>query len=285
MGITSENRIIIALEIVLLLSGFPAVVHMLTRPGTGFMDLVYSFLILVVAGTASFVYFLRKQQKNGLLPAVLTALALGLWLFCFFRYQGLVKWPIGSAASLSGYAWLLYYHFVLAVSVIAPVLLLLQIAGQKITIIFGFWKSDKIKRVVSVFLFLFTLSTLFWAAFQIIRLPLNASGWFWGIVVVCLSKALITSATEEFCYRGIIQTIAVERYGVTGGIFFQALIYTAFHMHLGAAVNSGSLFLPAVMVLGVLFGVVSRMTSGIGWSVLNHMAINIGIEWWNISAV
>lgn len=285
MNVISYSRVIKALEIVTLLSIFLLVVHMLTRPYTGLIDLVYSFLIFVAVGIASFFCLSANPEGTGQLSAVLTASVFGLWMFCFFRYSGFVKWPLGYAASLSDYSWLLYYHFILAMTVISPVCLILKITGRKIKLSFGSWKTDNINRFVSTLLFLATCSSFLWAAYQIFHLPLSSTGWIWGFATVCLLKAFITSATEEVCYRGIIQPIAVERYGVAGGIVFQACVYTAFHSHLGAAVNSGSLFLPAVMGLGILFGVVSRLTSGIGWAVLNHMALNAGIEWWNISAV
>ena len=54
-------------------------------------------------------------------------------------------------------------------------------------------------------------------------------------------------------------------------------------MHLGEAFFPKAGFLASVMALGLIFGAVTRLTSGIGWASVIHVAINVVIEWQNLS--
>ena len=101
-------------------------------------------------------------------------------------------------------------------------------------------------------------------------------------IAICLAKAALTGTTEEICYRGIIQPMAIRHFGLPLAIILQSALYMAFHMHLGPAFVSRALFLPAVCTLGIIFGIVSYRTKGIGWAVLIHTALNIVIEWLNL---
>jgi len=106
---------------------------------------------------------------------------------------------------------------------------------------------------------------------------------FSAFVAVCLLKAFLTGATEEICYRGIIQPSAIARFGVPLGIIMQSCLYTAFHIHLGEAFFPRTWFLAGVMMLGLVFGLVTHLTRGIGWAGVVHIAINVVIEWRNLT--
>jgi membrane protease YdiL (CAAX protease family) len=111
----------------------------------------------------------------------------------------------------------------------------------------------------------------------------SASGPVTAFIVIAILKAALTGATEEICYRGMIQPTAIKRFGVPMGILFQSCLYTAFHMHLGAAFFSHTIFLGGVMALGLVFGVITHLSGGVGWAFAVHTALNLVIEWHNLS--
>ena len=104
-----------------------------------------------------------------------------------------------------------------------------------------------------------------------------------GFFAACLLKALMTGAAEEFCYRGVLLKECESFLGMPTAIVIQAALYTVFHMHLGAALTDVSFFLPGVFVLGVTFGIVTAVTRSIGWATAVHTALNVVIEWDNVS--
>jgi membrane protease YdiL (CAAX protease family) len=89
--------------------------------------------------------------------------------------------------------------------------------------------------------------------------------------------------TEEVCYRGIIQPLAIAHFGLPMGIILQSCLFTVFHAYLQAAFFPKAGFLAGIMLLGLIFGIVTRLTRGIGWAVVVHGALGVVIEWWNLS--
>lgn len=217
------------------------------------------------------------------LLAVLSALAGGFWVFSVFRYLGLIGWPLARPPDLSGYLRLLYAHFVLSATVLTPVLVVWSKAKPVAGISWGTWRKAGSPCSGLIVLVLSLVGAWIFAFHQVLALNLPFSGPLAGFIAVCLLKAFLTGATEEICYRGLIQPLAVAHFGAPIGIALQACLFTAFHMHLGEAFFPGAGFLAAVTALGLIFGLVTRLTSGIGWASSVHVAIGVVIEWRNLS--
>ncbi len=261
---------------------FAVFIHLNTSGLASLKHLFGSLVIAVVAliPALKFSKESRKEWKN--LIYILTTLAAGFWIFNFFRYLGFVRWPLARPANLEAYVWLLYYHFILSVTVLSPIFTMRYFLKINDKVSFGKWWSGKGTKTGKAGLIISSIIVWVWALFSVKNINFGSTQHVEIFFIICLLKAFLTGATEEMCYRGIIQPVAIARFGVPAGILFQSCFYAVFHMHLGAPFLSRTLFLIGVMVLGLIFGFVTRRTSGIGWAVIIHMAINVVIEWQNI---
>lgn len=262
---------------------FSTFVHLLTCAWAGLPNMIASAGMVLIAAVLAYKPLVGYSNSRRRMWAVLSALAGGFWIFNFFRYIGLVQWPLAYAPDLTSYARLLYFHFVLSITVLAPVLMVTRMSGSAKMTLWSYWKKDFFAFPAKPVLLLSSVACWLWALYVVLFTELNTSGPIAGFIVICLLKAFLTGATEEICYRGIIQPAAIAHFGIPLGIILQSCLYTAFHMHLGEAFFCRAGFLAAVMVLGLVFGLVTHLTSGIGWACVVHIAINVVIEWQNLS--
>jgi len=255
---------------------------------------------------------LRRNPVRGSLWAVLVALAGALWLLRMFVVAGLLAWPLNRAANLSDYLFLLYSHLVFALTVLAALVWAAWIIArnEQRTAQGAVPASDtavsdapqppepSLQRLrqwarwgrmdspaLTWALRLVPLACWVWAGYTVLNHPVSVTGWMMlsAYVVVALTKALLTAVTEEVCYRGAIQQCAVAQYGVVLGIVLQAAVYTAFHVNLGAAFFGRYGFIASVFSFGLIAGIVTQLRGGIGWALNVHMAIDMVIEWSNLS--
>jgi len=223
----------------------------------------------------------NEQSRN--VWEIVSAFAIGFWLFVFLRYLGLVQWPLAHADNVRAYLFLFVSHLVFVVTVLA---FLLWVAGKRTSfelLSFGNWRKDSLGYTGQIVLLAIAAGTWIWAIYFVMSVKLPVSEGLLWFMIIAFIKAMLTGATEEVSYRGIIQPVAVARFGAPFGIIIQSCLYTAFHLHLGAAFWGHTSFLVAVMGLGLLFGVITRITGGIGWPCTIHIAINLMIEWQNLS--
>jgi membrane protease YdiL (CAAX protease family) len=198
--------------------------------------------------------------------------------------MGFVSWPLDRAADSAGYIRLLYFHVVLSASVLTPVIIAGHITAPSNRVSWGnWWKGGSSTTSLRIVLWLILFGVWSWALFEVLSVRPRTSGPMMGLVVISTLKATLTGATEEICYRSMIQSAAIDRFGVSLGIVLQSSLYTAFHLHLGQVFLTQACFLAGVMALGLIFGLVTRTSGGIGWACAVHTAINLVIEWRNIS--
>ena len=271
------------LEGAILVAFFTVFIHLTTSKSLSSGTLVGSACMVLVAAGWCTRPFAAAYDSARSLWTLLTALASGFWLFSFFRFMGLVEWPLGRAADIASYARLLYFHFVLSATVVVPALIAANLTATGLKLYWRRWPGRSLSIPLRTALCLSLFGVWSWAFFEILSVRPLASGPIMGLVVISLLKAIMTGATEEICYRGLIQPLAIERFGVSSGIILQSCLYAAFHMHLGEIFFSHMGFLVGVMALGLVFGVVTRLSDGIGWAVFTHTAINLVIEWFNLS--
>jgi len=276
------TQIIKTIEAASVLILFAAHIHFLTSYSAGLQKIVFAALIIIAASIFSLSPLAKRDADRRHLWLVLFALAGGFWIFNVFRYAGYLIWPIGHPDNLRQYLRLLYSHFVLSLMVLSFVLFTAYLIRTDIAVKWGSFKRLFNHHIGTILLTLAALGTWSWSLFVIITYRPQFENLFILLIPICLAKAALTGITEEICYRGVVQPIAVRHFGLPLGIVLQSGLYTAFHMHLGPAIVSRGLFLPAVFVLGIIFGVVSYRTKGIGWAILMHTALNVGIEWRNL---
>lgn len=123
----------------------------------------------------------------------------------------------------------------------------------------------------------------FWAGGAVASTRPSVPAAAWAFVGVAVAKACLTGLTEEVCYRGVVQTAAIARFGVVAGILYQACLYAAFHVGLGPVFFGPLGFVATIFALGLVFGSVTRLTSGIGWACVVHIALDVVVEWQNVS--
>lgn len=271
------------LEFAIFVAFFWAFVHLLTSRTAYLWNVIVSGMMVLAALVLVCSLLLRSRQDSRRIWSVLSALAAGFWVFNLFRYVGLVEWPLGRAVDLAAYLRLLYSHFILSITVLAPVLVACHASGAVRMISWGNWTSSIPARPGKTILVLVSVCCWLWAVRVVLSTKLDLPGPFTAFVGVCLLKAFLTGATEEICYRGIIQPSAIARFGVPLGIIMQSCLYATFHIHLGEVFFPRAEFLAGVMALGLVFGLVTHLTRGIGWAVVIHVAINVVIEWRNLS--
>ncbi|MBW1836920.1 MAG: CPBP family intramembrane metalloprotease [Deltaproteobacteria bacterium] len=263
---------------------FAIFVHLTTSGSPSSSTFVGSaFMVLIAIGLCS-KRFVKVSESARSLWTPLTALATGFWSFSFFRFTGFVEWPLGRAVDLAGYARLLYFHIILSASVLTPVIIIGHITAQLNRVYWGnWWKGGFSLISLKIVLWLTLFGIWVWALSEVLSVKPDTFGPAMGLLAISILKAILTGATEEICYRGIIQPAAIARFGVALGIVLQSCLYTAFHMHLGEIFFGHTGFLAGVMTLGLVFGIVTRLSGGIGWAFVVHTAINLVIEWRNIS--
>lgn len=285
--LTSKHNIIPLeiIEAIALIVVFGIFFHLLTyTPGIPWR------MALALALVASILIWFHLQERETNEQSrdvweIVSAFAIGFWLFVFFRYLGFVQWPLAHADNLRTYLFLLASHLVFVVTVLSC---LLWIAGKRTSfelLSWGNWRKDFLGYTGQVVLLAIAAGTWIWAIYSVMSTELPVSERLLWFMVVAFIKAILTGATEEVSYRGIIQPVAVARFGIPFGIIVQSCLYTAFHLHLGAAFCGHIVFLVAVMGLGLLFGVITRLTGGIGWACTIHIAISLVIEWQNLSLI
>jgi membrane protease YdiL (CAAX protease family) len=261
---------------------FSTFIHFTTSESTCIWKMAVSAAMVLIAVVFARKLFVNRDSGRRLL-AVLSALAGGFWVFSLFRYIGFIRWPLGHPPDLNGYLYLLYFHFVLSITVLAPVLMVWSKARPDTAVSWGNWKKTGFGSLGMTVLLLSSVGLWLFAFYEVLVVRISVSGLFMVFFFICLLKAFLTGAIEEICYRGIIQPLAIAHFGVLLGITLQSCLFTAFHMHLGEAFFPKAGFLAAVMALGLIFGAVTRLTSGIGWASAIHVAISMVIEWQNLS--
>ncbi len=244
-------------------------------------DISFSFLLMIVAGLiAFFKKRIAKKEDSARLWSIFTALMIGFWLFNLFRFLQMVGWPLDSGKNLTGYARLLYFHFILFITVLTPVFIVKNQLKPPLKVNFG--RLGKPFKSLSNFSTWAILTGVFiWAIWYVFR-DIRIKQHFLIFLLLALVKAFFTGFMEEFCYRGVIQKASISRFGVLGGIILQALLYASFHINLYPVFFNKLFFLLIVFGLGCLFGYISYIKNGIGWVVLAHTAIDLVVEWSNI---
>jgi membrane protease YdiL (CAAX protease family) len=245
--------------------------------------MIIALAIVLIAAVLAWKPLVGDRDSGRRLWAVLSALSGGFWVFSFFRFIGFVRWPLGRLPGFTGYVYLLYYHFVLSITILVPVFMVWYRTRPSTAVTWGNWNKVGFAPIGITVLLLSSVGLWIFAIYEVLSVKISVSGPLTGFFVVCLLKALLTGATEEISYRGIIQPLAITHFGVPLGLLLQSCLFAAFHMHLGEAFFPKAGFLAAVMALGLIFGVVTRITAGIGWACVIHVAVNVMIEWQNLS--
>ena len=208
--------------------------------------------------------------------AVFVGLLGGVLLFETYRRLGWVWWPLGRAERLWEYGLLLYSHVVLVLTVGVCLLWSTCRDGRVGRLSWGTSRGWPFLSGVGIVVWL-------WAAWVVTGTRPRIEGPLVLVVVMAVAKASLTGFGEEACFRGLLQGAAVARLGAAAGIGFQACIYAGFHIGLRSAIVTQSLFIPAVFLLGVVFGIIAHLTRGIAWVSVFHSGIDMVIEWSNIS--
>ncbi len=238
------------------------------------------FFVLVLAWT-----FYKKNQSG--LPEILTvisAIFIGFWLFSFLRYLDIVKWPLGKASNLSEQSLLLRFHLFFSLAILFPLFAANRSFGYLKTVGLGRW-NQRIFLNVNLFPLLIASLVVVWSwVISVVNnteFPTDDPAV--GFIAICLLKAFLTGLTEEICFRGALQHALSKHFGVFGGILLQSCCYMVFHFHLGEVVSPKILFLISVWILGLIFGIITHLTSGIGWAIGIHTAIDVIVECGNLS--
>jgi membrane protease YdiL (CAAX protease family) len=272
------------LESAVLVALSTAFVHLTTSESVSSRSLTGSAIMVLVGAGFGIKRFLGKSGSAYSVWIILSALAGGFWFFSLFRFMGFVSWPLDHATDSADYIRLLYFHVVLSVSVLTPVIITGQITAPLNRVSWGNWWNVGSSLIsLRIVLWLILFGVWFWALFEVLSVRPRTSGPMMGLIVISTLKATLTGVTEEICYRSMIQSAAIDRLGVPIGIVLQSSLYAAFHLHLGQVFLTQAVFLAGVMALGLVFGIVTRLSGGIGWACTVHTAINLVIEWHNIS--
>ncbi len=267
---------------------FGLCVHLQTAPSASFWSLVAAAALVIVVLAVSFALRPPRGSSGRSLIVAMSAPMLAFLAFNAFRHAGFIAWPMARTAAILEYLRLAYYHLVLAIALLAAVLWTGQLTGPPasggrtsgvLKHFLGSWTGRKrIPLVVSI------LMVWGWALSRVITAPSAHTGWMLaGFLGIALFKACLTGITEELCYRKVIQSAAVARFGPVLGIIFQSILYAASHIYLGEVMFGKGVFLVCLLGIGLVFGAVTRTTGGIGWACAAHIALDVVVEWSNVS--
>lgn len=255
-----------------------------TRATASAWQLLVSFEIICFILALSWLFSRKGLAKQKGILATLASLFFGLWLFNIFRHFDIVRWPLNRAEYLSDYATLLVYHLTFSMLILLPVLNTGRIFRLMEYLRPGNWRiKEHFRADPFPILLLIAILTWSWSIFVVYRSGLLTSPTGIGFLVIALCKAFLTGLSEEICFRGVLQKAFSGYFGPFRAIVLQSFCYMLFHIHLGAAFSPKVLFLLGVWLLGLAFGIITRMTSGIGWAVAVHTALDVVVECGNIS--
>lgn len=265
------------LEAVLMVGSVALFIHlMFSRPcspgpaaGTGAGILLFFFLGRRAIGAES-----ARVWKT------ICSLGAGLMIFMFLTCAGAARWPMAAPASLDEYAFLLVSHLVLTATLFAA---FLWLAGDSLPSRFGVWRDRSPTILTRSLLGLMTGALLFGAVSVMVRTAPSSTGPAAWLAIIAIFKAVLTGATEEVVYRGVLQSLLIRRFGALWGIALQACLYTAFHIHLGPPFLEAPHHLAPIMAAGLFFGLITRITGHIGWAAAQHTAAALVIEWRNLA--
>ena len=277
------SRIVEALLLIVVVGSVSHLLIDAPRPGEFPWRLTAALLSIAALLIASYWRSGRADARSVDLWIVVGSLAFGFWLFALLRYTGFSRWPLASAETLHDYLALLVSHLILVGTVFSCLLWMARGRASFAYLTWGDWRGSPLGMWGRRSLLSAAVAVWIWALYTAISLePAGAEARSW-FLLIALAKAMLTGVGEEAAYRGIIQPAAILRFGVPLGIIVQSCLYTAFHLHLGPILWSQPGFLLAVMLLGLMFGAVTRATGGIGWACAVHVAINCVIELQNVS--
>jgi membrane protease YdiL (CAAX protease family) len=263
------------IELLIMTFFFGIVIYLLSWPPASFRKMLPAILIIF------FALLIKRKSKNWEIRKILSALAGGFLIFSLWRYTGFVRWPLGHPSGLNDYLSLLLNHIILVLCVISPLLWVSSLSEIKSACTWGKWK-DLFNGKISFLPYTVAIGFWLWAFFTVYKSGSPSHGKIFFFLSVAFIKAILTSGCEEFIYRGVIQKIAVKHYGIIPGIIMQALLYTVFHINLGAAFFNYRTFIFVVFILGLTLGWTSYRTRGIGLAFTVHTALGLVIEWQNI---
>jgi len=245
-------------------------------PGKGIPGTLAGFGVVLLIG-------LRGRGLLGVVSSsgksvwnMLAGFGAGLGIFVLLVRLGMASWPLTRAASPSAYAFLLLCHLMLVLAISAGFLLLSFRPGTPHCLRWGRWGRGRVVLGLSSF------ACVGAAVYNVLSHRPVFAAWLAPVVVIALLKAALTGVGEEVFYRGLLQPSAVAHFGRAWGIVFQAGLYMLFHVFLNQSFLPQIAFLVFVFGLGLVFGIVTQATNGIGWAALIHTALDVVVEWSNI---
>ena len=272
-----------AVEATLLVFVFSLFFHLVNHfPGTPWRLAGAFMLILGIQGWIQWPGALASATGRSVWM-VTGALATGYWAFRVLGLLGFVDWPMADVDNVKTYAYLFVCNLGLVSMAWAGLLLIAgNRNGQGWFFSWARQGPSRLERRGRAALLMTASVTWGWAVYGVITdSDLISAGLFW-LVAMALAKSMINGSVEEIFFRGIIQTKAIDRFGLYLGIIVQACLYTSFHFCLNPAFASKMGFLFGVMGLGLVLGFVSRLTGSIKWACAIHIPIDLVIEWQNI---
>ena len=169
----------------------------------GRLTLVGAVTCLVVAALVVWFRERREDASCGSVWGALVGLMAGLWLFEVFRCAGWVWWPLGRAARLWEYAFLLYSHVVLVLTVGACLLWSACRNGLEGRLSWGTARGWPLLTGLGIVLWL-------WPGWVVMHTRPHVSGPLGLLIAIAFAKACLTGIGEEACYRGLLQRAAVR---------------------------------------------------------------------------
>ncbi|MBW2333657.1 MAG: hypothetical protein JRF06_00915 [Deltaproteobacteria bacterium] len=198
------------IEAIALVVFFGIFIHLLTYVP----DIPWRMAIALALVVSIWIWFYLQEKKTNEQSRdvweIVSAFAIGFWLFVFLRYLGLVQWPLAHADNLRAYLFLLVSHLVFVATVLAC---LLWVAGKRISfdlLSFGNWRKGILGYTGQVVLLATAAGTWIFAIYSVMSTELPASGKLLWFMLVAFIKAILTGATEEVSYRGIMQLPDLE---------------------------------------------------------------------------
>lgn len=241
-------------------------------------------LIILLLALPTLHAVIRKTPVNESPGLYLAAIFTGYWLFNVFRAMGYVGWPIQQAESTPFLISLLYWHVVLSLTVLAPLLPVQVLLKNKACS----WSWGRLFPSKQSLPFVTWSSVACFAGaivFAAVTNPSTTTAPFTLIftLFLCILKAALTAVTEELCFRGYILHSAMKKMGFVQANLFQAVLYVIAHLFLegGKVPKIGFLFF--VLFIGFAFGYMTKYAKGIGWACVVHASLDVVVEWLNIS--
>ena len=94
-------------------------------------------------------------------------------------------------------------------------------------------------------------------------------------LMVLLGVVVLSPITEELAFRGLLLRTVLQKRSVVSAVIIQALVFAAFHLLDGGAIQAAAVVIPELFIVGVVLGYLAVRSGSLSRSIYTHAGFNL----------